>query len=412
MIKEMRCKFICIAMACVGAIFLLNLLVINISMNISNQREAAAILERVIREDGRMIPEHGDQPESLKDNKDPQGRKRIARISGIKRTFAVKMDQNGEILTIIDNGSSSLTEDEISELAKQIGSGPKTEGMIRNHRYQTEKTPYGTIIAFLDCSREQSNMNRLMVICLTAGAVGIILLFVLVLRFSAWAVKPVEEGFRRQKQFIADAGHELKTPLAVISSNTSVLEGIYGKSQWTGYIGEEVERMGRLINDMLRLAMMERPEVKMEKQSFDFSKMATRILLSYESMAYEQMKEFGYLVDPDITYHGNQDALSQMLHIFVDNAFKYSGAGGKVEITVKKERRGLSIEVYNTGSSIANNAKDQVFERFYREETSHSRETDGYGLGLSIAKEIIDRHHGKVEVKSDETTYASFIIHL
>ena len=412
MIKKMRCKFICIAMACVGAIFLLNLLVINISMNISNQREAAAILERVIHEDGRMIPEHGEQPESPKDNKDPQGRKRIARISGLKRTFAVKLDQDGEILTIIDNGSSSLTEDEIRELAKQIGSGPKTEGMIRNHRYRSAKTPYGTIIAFLDCSREQNNMNRLMIICLTAGAVGIILLFVLVLRFSAWAVKPVEEGFKRQRQFIADAGHELKTPLAVISSNTSVLEGLYGKSQWTGYIGEEVERMGRLINDMLKLAMMERPESKLEKKPFDFSQMATQVLLSYESMAYEQMKEFGYLVDPDITYNGNRDALNQMLHIFVDNAFKYSGAGGKVEITVKKERRGLIIQVYNTGSSIANDAKDQVFERFYREETSHSRETDGYGLGLSIAKEIIDRHHGKVEVKSDETAYVSFIIHL
>ena len=170
--------------------------------------------------------------------------------------------------------------------------------------------------------------------------------------------------------------------------------------------------MGRLITDMLKLAMMERPESKLEKKPFDFSQMATQVLLSYESMAYEQMKEFGYLVDPDITYNGNRDALNQMLHIFVDNAFKYSGAGGKVEITVKKERRGLIIQVYNTGSSIANDAKDQVFERFYREETSHSRETDGYGLGLSIAKEIIDRHHGKVEVKSDETAYVSFIIHL
>lgn len=167
MIKKLRYKFICTAMACVGVIFMLNLLVINISMSISNKREADTILEHVIREDGKMNPEYADQPGIPKDNFDLQGKKRIARISNLKRTFAVKLDPNGDILTIIDNGSSSLTEEEIRELAKKIGNSPKTAGIIKNHRYRMAETPYGTIIAFLDCSREQNSMNRLLVICLT-----------------------------------------------------------------------------------------------------------------------------------------------------------------------------------------------------------------------------------------------------
>lgn len=422
MIKKLRHQFIWIAMICVGILLIFNLLVINISVKVSNKREADKVLERVIRAEGQMNPplsgmnggmDGAADPGSREDGSaDPDGRRRISRISSYKRTFAVKLDDSGRIFDIVDNGSSSLTEEEIREAAAVVQKSGRTAGMIGNHRYRSAGTPYGTIIAFLDCSKEQDSMKRLVLICLTAGCVCILILFLLVLKFSKWAVRPVEEGFRRQRQFIADAGHELKTPLAVISSNTSVLESLNGKSQWTDYIQKEVERMGRLINDMLKLAMMERPEGRIKQETFDFSSMATQVFLSYESMAYEQMKQFGYFVEPDLKYQGDEDALNQMLHIFVDNAFKYSGAGGKVEVNVKKEKKGISIEVHNTGSGIKKEAQDHVFERFYREESAHSRETDGYGLGLAIAKEIIERHRGKVQIKSDEENYVSFFINI
>lgn len=411
MIKRVRLKFICIAMSSVGIIFCLMLLAINISMTVSTRRQAAAILERVVEDNGR--PEFSKEPsgENGKPAETKMPKKSLG-ISNIKRTFAVRLDEAGAVTDIIDNGSASFTEDEIKEMAEKIWSGGNTRGMVEKHQYLVKKTSYGYIIAFIDCTHEMDSTARLVTICLITGVICIGILLVTVIGLSYWAVRPVEEGFKRQRQFVADASHELKTPLSVISANTSVLESTYGENQWTGYIQTEIGRMSQLINDMLGLARLEQPEMVLPMEPMDFSKTAMEVLLPYESLAYELGKQFGYKVEPGLICVGNRESLNRMLHIFVDNAFKYSGPGGEVRVTVKHSRKKIWIQVYDTGEGISKEARELIFERFYREESSHSREKEGYGLGLSIARTILERHRGKVHVQSDGKSFASFEIQL
>lgn len=409
MIKKLRRKFIWIAMSCVGVIFCLMLLAINLSMTFSIKKDASAILKRVVEADGSVKMEN-DSKDNFSARKEPENPKKIMKISNIKRTFAVKLNESGEVIDIVDNGSASFSEEVIKQMAEEIWEEGEEQGVINKHQFLLKEKPYGTIIAFIDCTHEMENTQRLVIICLSAGIICIGILLITVIVLSYWAVRPVEEGFKRQKQFVTDASHELKTPLSVISANTSVMESLYGENQWTGYIQSEIGRMSRLINDMLKLAKMEQPEKEIIMESFDFSKMSLESLLPYESLAYEQGKQFGYEVEEGINYTGNRDMLIQMIHIFVDNAFKYSGPGGEVKVVIKKEKKKIWLQIFNTGEGISKEVQKQMFDRFYRGEASHSRKKEGYGLGLSIASVILEHHHGKVHVKSDEKTFAAFEI--
>ena len=415
MIKKMRHKFVWITMLSLGVILCLNLLVIYQSMTISNRNAAEAVLRGVTEEDGRIDFKNPPMPgESRSEQQKWKYRQpeQLTRLANLKQTFAVRLDMEGNVLEVIDNGRSSFEEEEIHALVSSILSNGSVSGMVQSHRYLVADKPYGKIIAFLDCSHEQDNLSRLLTICLVAGISCMVVLLGVVIWMSYWAVRPVEEGFKRQKQFVADASHELKTPLAVISANTSVLENLHGRSQWTENIQADVSRMSRLINDMLRLARLEQPESEVKLSTFDMSQMVSGLLLSFESMAFETEKSFSYDVEPDIQYRGNQEELRRMLSIFLENAFKYSEAGGRVTCSVKMKKSKIVIEIYNTGSGISVEARERIFERFYREENSHSREKEGCGLGLSIASQILERHRGKVKVESDGASYTMFRITL
>lgn len=415
MIKNMRHKFVWITMLSLGVILCLNLLVIYQSMTVSNRNAAEAVLRGVTEADGRIDFKNPPMPGESR-SEQPKRKYRqpeqLTRLANLKQTFAVRLDTEGNVLEVIDNGRSSFEEEEIRAMVSSILANGSVSGMVQNHRYLVADKPYGKIIAFLDCSHEQDNLSRLLTICLAAGICCMAVLLGVVVWLSYWAVRPVEEGFKRQKQFVADASHELKTPLAVISANTSVLENLHGRSQWTENIQADISRMSRLINDMLRLARLEQPEAELKLASFDMSQMVSGLLLSFESMAFETEKSFSYDVEPGIWYRGNQEELRRMLSIFLENAFKYSEAGGRVTCSVKKEKSKILIEIYNTGSGISLEAREHIFERFYREENSHSREKEGYGLGLSIAGRILECHRGKVKVESDGASYTMFRVTL
>lgn len=402
MIKRLRYQFILISMSSVGVIFCFMLFAINISMTVSMRKDAVFTLQRMIEsQEQEPSPKKGDI-----------AGKKVPRISNLKRTTVAKLNDNGQITAIIDNGNKNLSKDEIRQLTEEIYKSGKENGMVQENQFLLRKTSYGYTLAFMDCSHELENTRRLVNICLVIGILAVGILMVTVIFLSNLVVNPIEEGFQRQKQFVADASHELKTPLSVISANVSVLEDMYGENQWTSYVQTEIERMSRLINDMLKLVRMEQPALTFSGETFDFSKMAMEVLLPYECLAYEQGKQFMYEVEPGLKFNGSRDSLTQMLHIFVDNAFKYSEAGGEVKVTVKKIKKKICIKVYNTGEGISEKARKQIFQRFYREEDSHNRRTEGYGLGLSIAQTILDFYHGKVNVMSDGQTYASFEIQL
>lgn len=226
--------------------------------------------------------------------------------------------------------------------------------------------------------------------------------------FSIWAVKPVEKVINKQKRFISDASHELKTPLSSIRANLDVLVEETGENKWTEYIRDEVDHMSSLVKDLLTLARFENSNQRLEMQSFDLSGAILRAILPYESKCFEEGRTLVMDITPGITMKGDERSIKQVAVIFLDNAIKYSEQGSVITVAVRKEGKQILVAVRNTGQGIEDNQKTKVFERFYRVDSSHNRDTGGYGLGLSIAQGIAEQHHGHLELESIPGQYVEF----
>ncbi len=226
--------------------------------------------------------------------------------------------------------------------------------------------------------------------------------------FSIWAVKPVEKVINKQKRFISDASHELKTPLSSIRANLDVLVEETGENKWTEYIRDEVDHMSSLVKDLLTLARFENSNQRLEMQSFDISGAILRAVLPYETKCFEEGRTLVTDITPGITMKGDERSLKQVAVIFLDNAIKYSEQGSVITVAVRKEGKQIVVAVRNTGQGIEDNQKTKVFERFYRVDSSHNRDTGGYGLGLSIAQGIAEQHHGHLELESIPGQYVEF----
>ena len=223
-------------------------------------------------------------------------------------------------------------------------------------------------------------------------------------------MQPLKTAFDKQKQFISDASHELKTPLTVISANADVLSGEIGENKWLNYIRSQTDRMNVLVNDLLNLTRLENNTGDFIRTDFDLSKAIINTALPFECQAFESNKTFQVNVEEGIALNGSERHIKQMAAIFIDNALKYSNDGGTVIVTLKKQGDKKLFSVYNTGEGVKNSEKDKIFERFYRSDDSRSRATGGYGLGLAIARSIIDRHKFKITVDNEEGKSIRFTV--
>jgi signal transduction histidine kinase len=225
------------------------------------------------------------------------------------------------------------------------------------------------------------------------------------------SIKPIKESYYKQKQFISDASHELKTPLAVIHTNVDVLltNTDEQNKKWLEYIKSEVERMGHLTNDLLYLTQMDGAEDhQMMKTTFNISERLEHILLGLEVVAFEKNISLIYDIAPDIEMHGNAEQVSQVMMILLDNAIKYTQTGGDISILLSKSTHHINLSVTNSGDGISEEDLPYVFDRFYRADKVRSRESGSYGLGLSIAKTIVEQHNGKITCESkvgDQTNF-------
>jgi len=225
------------------------------------------------------------------------------------------------------------------------------------------------------------------------------------------AMQPMQISFEKQKQFISDAGHELKTPLTIISANTDILQDEIGENKWLDYIRMQTERMRILVDEMMTLTKMEHSSATATAERFNLSSAVETMALPFESQAFEQQKKFEIDIQPELYFQGNPEQIRRMIGILIDNAFKYSAEHGAIRVSLKEEAGGRSmLEVYNTGKGVREDEKEKIFERFYRSDSSRARATGGYGLGLSIAKSVADAHKMKIEVNSEPEHWITFTV--
>ena len=331
----------------------------------------------------------------------------VPRSLGSIDFFLIMADEDGNLAGIQNN--DEMSDAVAQEYINQILNKKVASGMANNYQFCTEKKDNGTLMVFTDKSAEIDMMNKLKRTTVVVGLISIIILSVAAYFLSGLIVRPIKVAFDKQKQFVSDASHELKTPLTVISANADVLAGEIGENKWLNYIQDQADRMNVLVNDLLNLTRLENNSNFIETE-FDLSKAITNTALPFECRAFDAGKNFILNIEDGIHIIGSEQHIKQMAAIFIDNALKYSKEKGTVRVSLTNDNGKIHFSVYNTGTGLKESEKEKVFERFYRSDASRNRATGGYGLGLAIAKSIIDKHKFKLFVDNAEGKSVCFII--
>ncbi len=414
MIKKLRLKFILVSMSGVLLVLVIIFATQNYLMIKSSEEQTNRLLQSVVMTDGNMENLHqkpdggGFLPE--KDQK-PDGLRPPAQetLRGAK-FFYVKFDSTGNVLESDVSHMADLSAEDAASYARGALESGSRSGTADGYQFLCGQKEYGTIVALAQRDVETNMLRQLTTISAAAVIGGVLVFLVLVLLLSKWAVRPVKTAFERQRQFISNAGHELKTPITIIAANSDVLHSEIGDNKWLSYIQNQNERMAALVNDLLTLAHTDEDSQKPQLERFDFSGACVDCALEFESIAYEGGKTFLTDIQPDILINGNEPMMKQLLYILIDNALKHSDQNGEVRVTLKRMGSKAVLEVYNTGEGVPPEERDKIFERFYRSDSSRSRETGGYGLGLAIGKSIVELHKGKITVQSEQGKWTRFII--
>ena len=322
--------------------------------------------------------------------------------------FIIMSDKDGKFVAKRNNDDleNEVAQVYITEILKKN----EPSGTLNNYQFCSEPKSNGTLMVFTDKSAEIDMLNKLMRTTIMIGILSIIALSAASYFLSGLIVRPIQEAFNKQKQFISDASHELKTPLTVISANADVLSGEIGENKWLNYIQDQTDRMSVLVNELLNLTRLENNTSNFIMADFDLSQAITNTALPFECQAFESNKTFELNIVEGLHIVGSEQHIKQMAAIFIDNALKYSNEGGIVRVTLAKQGDKKMLYVYNSGKGIKESEKEKVFERFYRSDESRNRSTGGYGLGLAIAKSIIDRHKFKVHIENNEGRGICFVV--
>lgn len=311
--------------------------------------------------------------------------------------YSVAVSYDGKVLKTENAQNEVLSDEELQSLAQSVLDESSSDGVINGLiYYKTDKGGY-TLVAFMDNTIIRGSMGTLFRYTLIFGGAAIVLLFFVAVYLAKRIVSPLEESYEKQKQFISDAGHELKTPVSVVSANAELLSREIGENQWLDNIRYENERMGSLVGQLLELARTE--NVKPQTEELDLSRLVAGGTLAFESVAFEHGQRLNAEIKDNVTVVGDADRLAQLVSILVDNAIRHGKGGGEVLVRLTQVKNTAVLSVVNDGDPIPKETAERLFERFYRADEARSSEEKHYGLGLAIAKAIVSSHKGKLELK-------------
>lgn len=326
------------------------------------------------------------------------------------------LDEAGNILEIRQNAAQNYSQEELSSVADALLKKNRSRGWYQYFKYRiisrsgTEGDSWsdvdsgtdgdsGIVIGLLNASFDLNAVFTMLLISAVIGLVSFLLVLFIIILASGHAVKPIAESYARQKQFVTDAGHELKTPLTVISANSELARMIYGDSEWFDSIDRQVGKMNGLVRSLITLAKMDEEE-KPVFSLFHLSDAVFDTAKSFEGLLHSRGRLLSLDIAENIRYNGDESRLRQVVSILMDNAVKYCDEKGKVTVKLFRDRQ-VRLQVINDFSDAENCELDKVFERFYR--ADRARTPDGsYGLGLSIAKSIVELHRGQIRAKALE----------
>ncbi len=406
MIQRLKTKFIVLSMSAL----LVLLAVIVAGMNIINYNsvisEADSVLS-VLSQNKGHFPEAEIGMSLRPDNKLPP--ELSPETPYESRYFSVSYNEAGEISLVDVSKISAVDRAEAIELADKIISSKKEKGFAGEYRYALGEDMLGVRITFLDCGRKLDAFKSFLVSSILMSVIGYALVFAVIFILSGKIIKPIAESYEKQKQFITNAGHEIKTPLTIINANADILEMEFDEpNESLDDIKEQTKRLKTLTENLVMLSRMEESEANLSKIEFPISEVVQEAANSFKHLALSENKNFLCNIEPMLTLNGNDAAIRQLVSILLDNALKYSEIGGTVSLSLTRQNRSIVLAAHNTTATPVNSEQlKYVFDRFYRADSSRNSETGGHGIGLSIAKAIVAAHDGKIKATAnDEKSFA------
>ena len=364
--------------------------------------DADSILSILQENDGGFVmdePPKGDR--SPVDNPPKEGRPFSPELPYESRYFSVFLTKDGAVTSVNTGKIAAVDTATAIEYAQTVVQDKKSQGFIGDYRYTIYDTENETHIIFLDYGREMRSLRTFLFTSAGVCTVGFLSVLLLMIFLSARIVKPFSENYEKQKRFITDAGHELKTPLTIIDADAEVLEMDIGKNEWLNDIQTQTKHLAQLTNSLILLSRMEE-QPQTEKIEFPISDLVEETAETFQTLAKKYNKTISSCIQPMLSIKGDEKAIRQLVTILLDNAVKYADDGGRIEVSLKRQKNMVYLGVFNTVDSISQENLLHLFDRFYRADRSRNSQTGGYGLGLSIASAIVNAHKGKITARTQD----------
>ncbi|MGN1003974.1 MAG: sensor histidine kinase [Oscillospiraceae bacterium] len=407
MINKLRRRFILITMSSVTLVIVLLSLSVNIINFISTNSDLSNMLE-IIYENQGSVPDlpRGGKPNGMRDipitPETPYS----------TRYFVIHYNnEDGRLRDADMRHIAAVTEDDVEaylSIALRHGDG---FGFVGSYKYYVVTVDSGESTAiFLECQKELHSVRMFALASVLVSVVGIVLVYILVMFFSKRAIDPVVKSAEKQKQFITDASHELKTPLTVITTSLKVLEMEVGEQKWISKAQAQTEKMSELVNDLVVLSRLDEEKPALRLADFDISEAVTETAESFRDFAAARGHALKLEIPPGLTYRGDEYAVRQLVSILLDNAVKYSDEGGEIRLSLERSKRGVILKARNACTGMDPAELDRLFDRFYRVEKSRSKQTGGFGVGLSIARSIAEAHKGSIKAECPDKHTIQFVV--
>lgn len=318
------------------------------------------------------------------------------------RYFSVTLKDDGTIKEINTGNIAAVSSSEAAEMANRAAAKGKETGYDGNYKYLIYDNDGETLYVFLDCTRDLNAVRSFLKISILVSLLGTLAISVLVVLLSPSMIRPVAESYAKQKEFITNAGHELKTPMTVIGSCTEVIEMQSGETKWTAGIKEQVKKLTDLTDHMVALAKMDEGVDDLAMEEVDLSGLVSEALDGFSLKAEHQNRVLVKEIEEGISINGNPTLLTELVSILADNALKYGAADKPIIFTLEKNGKKAVLTEENYAEGLTKGNLDRLFDRFYRGDTSHSSETPGSGIGLSMARSIAEAHKGTINAESPD----------
>lgn len=405
MIKKLQRKFIMAAMCSVTLVVALIIGMINIA-NYNNINQSGDALLTILEDNNGVFPKNN----MMADGSKPPVPDMSPEAPFQTRYFTVEINEKGVAVKIDTGKIAAISTKEAVAYGMTLYEAGSTSGFIGCYKYRAIENGENTMYIFLDVEQDLENFYSFLFVSVLVSIIGLLLVFILLLIISRKVINPIALSYEKQKRFITDASHEIKTPLTVIDANAEVLEMENGENEWTSSIKKQVEKLTKLTEKLVFLARMDEENKVVTMVDFSLSDAIEETAQSFKAVADTQNKSFHVKIEKNISYCGDENAIRQLIVLLLENAMKYSDASGNILLQLRKNGKNREIIVKNTVDEIEKGNLNILFERFYRRDASRNAKTGGSGIGLSVAKAIVEVHKGKITAKSEDGKQIEFKI--